>query len=83
MYQLLAGKGNEARSDAVILNSALIFYVKGMVTTVSEGVEKARELLLSGTALKPLKQWVEVQNSDPEKGLQKLADLKKSAGAAL
>ncbi len=83
MYQLLAGKGDEARSDAVILNSALIFYVKGMVTTVSGGVEKARELLLSGTALKPLKQWVAVQNSDPVKGLQKLADLKKTAGVAL
>jgi anthranilate phosphoribosyltransferase len=80
MYQLLAGKGDEARSDAVILNSALIFYVKGMVESVSEGVEKARELLLSGAALGLLERWVGVQNSAPDKGLQKLTDLKKMAG---
>ena len=80
MYQLLAGKGDETRSDAVILNSALIFYVKGMVESVSEGVEKARELLLSGAALGLLERWVGVQNSAPDKGLQKLTDLKKMAG---
>ena len=79
MYQLLAGKGDEVRSDAVILNSALIFYVKGMVESVSEGVEKARELLLSGAALGVLERWVGVQNSDPDTGLQKLTDLKNMA----
>lgn len=79
MYQLLAGKGDAVRSDAVILNSALIFYVKGMVESVSEGVEKARELLLSGAALGLLERWVGVQNSAPDNGLQKLTDLKKMA----
>ncbi len=75
MYQLLAGKGDAARLDAVILNSALVFFVKGMVATISEGVEKAREILLSGLVPATLERWVEVQNSDPSAGLKKLADL--------
>jgi len=82
MYQLLSGKGDEARSDIVALNSALIFYVKGMVETISAGVEKARELLFSGKGLELLERWVEVQNSDPDRGLQKLIDLKKMVGRA-
>lgn len=82
MYQLLAGGGDPARIDAVILNSGLIFYVQGRVTTITEGVEKARELLLSGQALASLKGWIEVQNSDSTAGFAKLADLKR-AGASL
>jgi anthranilate phosphoribosyltransferase len=79
MYQLLAGRGDAAQSDAVILNSALIFFVKNAVATISEGVDKAREILLSGQSLLALKRWVEVQNSDPSAGLKKLAGLE-SAG---
>ncbi len=82
MYQLLAGKGDKARSDAVILNSGLIFYVKGVVETILEGVEKARDLLFSGRALELLEHWVEIQNRDPAQGLKKLADLKKLGGMA-
>lgn len=77
MYQLLAGRGDEARADAVILNSALIFYVQGGVTTIAEGVEKARGILHSGAALQALQRWVEAQNSDPASGLSKLAELGK------
>ncbi len=75
MYQLLAGVGDAARIDAVILNSALVFFVKGMVATISEGVEKAREILSSGKVLTTLARWVEVQNRDPSAGLKRLAEL--------
>ncbi|MBU1568823.1 MAG: anthranilate phosphoribosyltransferase [Proteobacteria bacterium] len=75
MYQLLAGRGDAARLDAVILNSALVFFVKGLVVTISEGVGKAREILLSGQALAALRRWVEVQNSDPSAGFARLAEL--------
>jgi anthranilate phosphoribosyltransferase len=78
MYQLLAGRGEAARLDAVILNAALIFYVQGMVPTISEGVEKAGEILLSGQALTTLRAWVEVQNSDPSAGIMRLASLAKA-----
>lgn len=82
MYQLLAGKGDKSRSDAVILNSGLIFLVCNMVTSVSEGVEKARDILLSGQSLTTLRNWVAAQNSDPSKGLQRLADLEQAGAAA-
>lgn len=75
MYRLLAGRGEPARNDAVILNSALVFLVRGLATTVAEGVEKAREILLSGQALATLRAWVEVQNSDPSRGFERLAVL--------
>ncbi len=80
MYQLLVGKGDQARLDAVILNSGLIFYVQDMVATISEGVDKARDLLLSGQALAALSRWIEMQNHDPAAGFARLADLKR-AGA--
>ena len=75
MYRLLAGQGEIAQCDAVILNSALIFYVQGSVATIEDGVLKAREILLSGGALNTLKRWIEVQNSNPAAGLSKLKKL--------
>jgi anthranilate phosphoribosyltransferase len=80
MYRLLAGRGDSARLDAIILNSALIFLVRGIVATVTEGVGKAREILFSGQALATLARWVEVQNSDPAGGLTRLASLARAAG---
>ncbi len=81
MYRLLAGNGDSARNDAVILNSALIFYVKGVVSSIQEGVAKARDILFAGEALNSLKNWVEVQNVDPTVGLSRLAKLREVAGA--
>jgi len=80
MVRLLSGKGDAARNDAVILNSALIFYVKKIVATIHDGVKKARELLLSGSALAQLEKWVTIQNIDPSAGIEKLATLKKQTG---
>ncbi len=82
MYQLLAGRGEQARMDAVILNSALIFYVQNTVATIREGVDRARDLLYSGEALTSLTRWIEIQNNDPTAGFARLAELK-SAGAAI
>lgn len=82
MYQLLAGKGDTARNDTVILNSGLIFYVQGVVASIAEGVDKARELLQSGQALAALHRWIEIQNEDPAAGFARLAELKR-AGASL
>ncbi len=82
MYQLLAGKGEQARMDAVILNSGLIFYVQNTVATIREGVDRAREILFSGQALAALHRWIEVQNNDPTAGFARLADLK-SGGVAI
>lgn len=80
MIRLLAGEGDAARNDAVILNSALLFYVKKMVASIGEGVDRAREILLSGQGLRLLEKWVEFQNENPVAGLAKLAELKTEAG---
>ncbi|WP_457576959.1 anthranilate phosphoribosyltransferase [Desulfomarina sp.] len=80
MIRLLAGQGDDARNDAVILNSGLLFYVREMVPSIREGVDRAREILLSGRGLTQLEKWVEIQNEDPAAGLAKLAGLKAEAG---
>lgn len=75
MCELLGGRGEQAKNDAVILNSGLIFYVQKTVPTIKDGVEMARELLLSGKAFETLEQWVSVQNRDVDAGLAKLEAL--------
>ena len=82
MYRLLAGRGDVAQSDAVLLNSALIFFVQNSVPTIAAGVEKARELLFSGQVLTALKRWVEVQNRTPSVGLAKLSELEKNEASS-
>jgi len=75
MYELLGGRGDTAKNDAVILNSGLIFYVQNEVPTIKDGVEMAKDLLLSGKALETLEQWVSVQNRDTDAGRAKLEAL--------
>lgn len=75
MFRLLAGRGDEARTASVLLNSGLIFHVRGMVGTIGEGVALARELIASGKVLETLKRWVGAQNRDPVGGLARLAAL--------
>lgn len=75
IYELVGGRGGRAKNDAVILNCGLIFYVQKTVSTIKEGVEKARELLLTGKAFETLEQWVSVQNRDADAGRAKLEAL--------
>lgn len=75
MCELLAGRGSTAQNDAVILNSSLIFYVQNQVSSIQDGVIRAREILLSGRAFETLEQWVSMQNRDADAGLTKLASL--------
>lgn len=75
MYELLSGRGENAKNDAVALNAGLLFYVQKMVPTIKDGVEIARDLLLSGKAFDVLQQWVSVQNRDRHAGLVKLEAL--------
>lgn len=73
--RLLSGNVDGARRDAVLLNTALLFYLKEMVDDIREGVERAREILQSGKALDTLQRWVTAQNSSPSAGLKKLKGL--------
>ncbi len=62
MRQVLDDKPGPAR-DIVVLNSGAAIYVAGLAGTLSEGVEKAREVLARGTARKRLESLVQFSNS--------------------
>ncbi len=79
MISLLAGQNSEGAEDVVALNSALIFLVSGTVSTLQEGVKRAKDILAHGAALQTLEKWVVSQNRDPAKGRKKLQSLLKRA----
>ena len=78
MYGLLGGSGDVARLDAVSLNSGLILQLMDESISLSDAVGRAREILLSGEPQTVLQRWVEVQNSDPAEGLDRLAQLRQA-----
>jgi anthranilate phosphoribosyltransferase len=73
--RLLKGTGNSTRKNIVCLNAAPLFYLAGQVATLKEGYFLAQETLESGRALVKLKEWVNVQNRQPENGRRKLEAL--------
>lgn len=79
MYRLLAGRDSAARTDAVVLNSALLFLVSNTVNNLNDGVALARETIQSGAALATLENWVRNQNRNPEQGLARLNYLQREA----
>ena len=81
MVTLLDGQTPGARTDAVLLNAALIFLVRGTVKTLKEGIEQARGALDDGKAVETLDKWVAVQNTTPDRGLEKLNSVRKEAAA--
>jgi anthranilate phosphoribosyltransferase len=44
----LAGRGPAGLADTIVLNSATALWIRGETSTVREGIERARELLLGG-----------------------------------
>ena len=59
-------KGNKgAYFDTVLLNAGLGIFTNGKATTIKEGVELARESILSGAALKRLERLIEFSNKIP------------------
>jgi anthranilate phosphoribosyltransferase len=72
LVRVLTGRDNGARSDIVCLNAALVLYLTNKSATIKEGYQKAKETIRSGRAIAKLRNWVEEQNSNREKGLSKL-----------
>jgi anthranilate phosphoribosyltransferase len=81
--KILAGRGTAARTDAVILNAALVFKASGREEDLQKAVPAAREILQSGRAIRTLKHWVEAQNRTPTEGLARLEALAQKAGVSL
>ena len=61
LRNVLQGKGTRAQQDAVILNASLALQVAGLVSWEEhlQGVEKAREIVKSGTAWSKLEELVQ------------------------
>ncbi len=58
----LAGKGNPAHADVIVLNSGALLATAGLATCLAEGAAKARDALASGGALRLLNAFVEASN---------------------
>ncbi|MCP4622695.1 MAG: anthranilate phosphoribosyltransferase, partial [bacterium] len=57
------------------LNAAPVLYISGIVDDLKQGVEKSREIIDSGLAMKKLRQWVKVQNRDADAGASRIESL--------
>jgi anthranilate phosphoribosyltransferase len=51
---LLAGRGPAGLVDTIVLNAAVGMWIVGKVSTVTEGIGPARELLLGGAVAKKI-----------------------------
>ncbi|MBT8342521.1 MAG: anthranilate phosphoribosyltransferase, partial [Desulfatitalea sp.] len=69
---LIRNRENGARKNAVLLNAGLIFWIAGKAADLVDGIEQATVSLESGAAFNTLEKWVRAQNTDPEKGLERL-----------
>jgi anthranilate phosphoribosyltransferase len=73
--QLLNGSESGVRTDAVLLNAGLLFYVTGKTATIGDGVQRAGEVIADRSAYQLLERWVIAQNRTPEQGLARLRSL--------
>ena len=66
MFQILSNQLpiNNPNVEAVIANSAIGFLVAAKATSVSEGVEKAKEVIASGKCIEKLKEFVKFVDGD-------------------
>ena len=70
--RLMEGKESSSREDIVCLNAAAILYISDHVADIESGFERAKSIVSSGRAVSKVKEWVSVQNSEPDLGLAKL-----------
>ena len=60
---ILSGKETGAKLDIVLLNSALAIYAAGKADSIKDGVEKARNIISDGLALKKLEEFKSATNN--------------------
>lgn len=56
LNRLLDGQAPKALEDSVVVNAAAAFYVAGRHSSISEGIEEARDLLLGGSVKAKIEQ---------------------------
>lgn len=60
--KILSGEDKSAKRDAVLLNSGAALYIAEKVSNIAEGVELAKNLIDTGSAMKTLERFIEVSN---------------------
>lgn len=61
LIKLLSGKCDNAREDAVALNTGLIFYMLNTSSDIKSGTLKAKEIIKSAKPIDTLEKWVQAQ----------------------
>jgi anthranilate phosphoribosyltransferase len=75
ILKVFSGRDKSVMYDTICLNTAPILYIADEVKDLTEGVEKARDIIDSGRALAKLSDWVKTQQEVGSSGEQRLAAL--------
>ena len=59
---ILSGKDRGPKFETVLLNAGATLYIAGKATDIADGIEKARELIDNGEALKAMERFVDLSN---------------------
>lgn len=59
---ILSGKDKGPKYETVLMNAGAALYIAGKATDIADGIEKARELIDNGEALKAMERFVYLSN---------------------
>ena len=59
---ILSGKDKGPKYETVLMNAGAALYISGKATDIADGIEKARELIDNGEALKAMERFVDLSN---------------------
>ena len=59
---ILSGKDRGPKYETVLMNAGAALYIAGKATDIADGIEKARELIDNGEALKAMERFVDLSN---------------------
>ena len=59
---ILSGKDKGPKFETVLMNAGAALYISGKATDIADGIEKARELIDNGEALKAMERFVDLSN---------------------
>lgn len=59
---ILSGKDRGPKFETVLMNAGAALYIAGKATDIADGIEKARELIDNGEALKAMERFVDLSN---------------------
>lgn len=78
--RVLGGRGPEACADLACLNAGAIFHLTGSAAGIRTGIEKGRELIANGEAIRKLAEWIGVQGNGDGEASQRFSRVAEAAG---